>query len=446
MSDRLPLGGPQKIALSRLHESPDNPRRITDDALERLAYSLDKAPQMLEARPLVALPTGEVVGGNQRLKAARVLKWDSIFTYVADLTPAERREWLLRDNTSAGSWEDEALAALVAQHAEQAGDMKLLGFADAEMNALLRLAAEPSGGGGGRDLGDPDARPPELPTEPRCKPGELYLLGEHRLFVGDATTPEANAALFADRAEADLMLTDPPYGVSYQGKSIYGTAPGENASSEEWNAYWTYRKKREKLMRRAVGSMELQGDERGVDLASLVAVVMGNAPLKAGGAFYVFAPGGASMSLFFEGLEVAALPHRHELIWLKDRFALGLQDYHYRHEPILYGWKPGAAHFFVDDRKQDTVLECQQPRSSRDHPTMKPVELLRRLIRNSSRRGELVYDPFGGSGSTLIAAHAEQRICRMAEIDPAYATVIVERFEEYTKIDAQAVTPAEATA
>lgn len=432
--------GRRQLALAHLREWTANPRVITPDALERLKYAMTKDAAMLEARPLIALPDGTVIAGNMRLRAARELGWSTIACHVVDLDAATARAWALRDNSSYGSWEDEALAQLVADHAEASGDMALLGFADAELASLLRLAGA-AGGSGSRGLGDPDEPPPDPPADAKSKLGELYLLGEHRLYVGDSSSDECVAALFADRAEADLIITDPPYGLDYQGKSIYGTAPREDATEQQWADYWTYRKGREKLMRRRSDGMEISGDQRTPDLATLIACSLGIAPLKAGGSFYVFAPTGASAPLFYEGMEAAELPVRHELVWVKERFALGLADYHYRHESILYGWKPGAAHFFVDDRTQDTVWEFAGPRASKSHPTAKPVDLLRKAVRNSSRRGQLVYDPFVGSGSTLIAAHAEQRICRCAEVDPRYADVVIARFEAYTDISAQRVTP-----
>ena len=153
------------------------------------------------------------------------------------------------------------------------------------------------------------------------------------------------------------------------------------------------------------------------------------APLRPGAAFFVAAPSGPELHLaFLLALVDAGLSARQTLVWVKDRFVLGHADYHARHENLLYGWREGRAHFFVKDRTQDTVWEIPRPARSTSHPTMKPVELVARAIRNSSTPGQLGYDPFAGSGTTLIAAEQTGRRCRAMELDPRYAQVILERW------------------
>jgi site-specific DNA-methyltransferase (adenine-specific) len=164
---------------------------------------------------------------------------------------------------------------------------------------------------------------------------------------------------------------------------------------------------------------------------ALVGTALRLAPLRPGGAFYVAAPAGPAHLVFLLALADASLPVHQTLIWAKDRFVLGHSDYHYRHEPVLYGWRDGAAHHFIDDRTQDSVWEIPRPTRSEAHPTMKPVELVERAIRNSSRPGDTVYDGFVGSGTTLIAAEKSMRACRALEIDPTYAQVAIERWQTF---------------
>jgi DNA modification methylase len=170
------------------------------------------------------------------------------------------------------------------------------------------------------------------------------------------------------------------------------------------------------------------------DIPALLKATFGHAPLKSGGAFYVASPSsGDVLPAFYSALAECGMPVRQQLIWVKDIFVMGRHDYHYRHEPILYGWKEGAAHRFNGGRDQDTVWEIPRPRRSESHPTMKPVELVARALANSSSPGDLVYEPFAGSGSTIIAAEQTGRRCVALEIDPHYAQVAIERWASFSR-------------
>ena len=207
----------------------------------------------------------------------------------------------------------------------------------------------------------------------------------------------------------DMILTDPPYNVAYTGKTKDALTI-ENDKMTESN------------FRDFLLSVFRMMKER----------------LKAGRAFYIWYSTSETLN-FVSALQDAGLEVRQILVWNKNSFTLGRQDYQWKHEPCLYGWKEGAPHYFVDDRTQSTVIDCDKPSRSEEHPTMKPISLLSRLINNSSRKGEIVFDPFGGSGSTLIACEQLGRKCRMMEIDPRYCQVIIERWQKLTGLKAERI-------
>ena len=236
-------------------------------------------------------------------------------------------------------------------------------------------------------------------VEPRTKPGDLWLLGRHRLLCGDSTKAEDVERLMAG-IQADMMFTDPPYGVSYVGKT----------------------KK----------ALTIQNDGE-ADLPKLLDGSFSCAMLatREGACWYVAAPPGPLHWEFARRLMDLGV-YRQTLVWVKDSMVLGHSDYHYKHEPIFYGWKPGASHREPPDRTQVSVWEIARPKRSEEHPTMKPVELVAKAVGNSSLRGESVYEPFCGSGTTLIAAEQLGRKCYGMEISPQYCDVIVRRWENLT--------------
>jgi site-specific DNA-methyltransferase (adenine-specific) len=229
----------------------------------------------------------------------------------------------------------------------------------------------------------------------------VWLLGPHRLAVGDSTDPNVWDALLAG-GKADCMWTDPPYGVAYVGKTKDALTIENDALDEDGLADF---------------------------LGSVLALALVNS--RPGAAWFVASPPGPLHLVFGAALHRLDVL-RQTLIWVKDQFVMGRSDYHYRHEPIFYGWTPGAAHHPPSDRKQDTIHEVARPKRSKDHPTMKPVELIERHLGNSTDPGHIVIDPFGGSGSTLIAAHRTSRVARLIELDPKYADVILRRYTEHT--------------
>ncbi len=297
------------------------------------------------------------------------------------------------------------LASLAESDGEALAD--LLASIDTRSEELRRLFADLAAGADVRaELGlvEPDEIPPR-PKAPRSRTGDLYLLGDHRLLVGDARDPGAISRVMGRRT-GSVLLTDPPYGVAYEGK----TKAKLRISNDSEDAV------------------------PGLLAAAFTAV---DPALRPGAAIYLFHPAGRGVVAFLSALE-ARWSLRQILVWRKDSMVLGHSDYHYAHEPIAYGIKPGAGRWgrgaagWYGGNAETTVLDVPRPTASREHPTAKPVALLGRLVHNSSTLGDIVLDPFLGSGSTLIACEQHRRRCRAVEIDPAYVDVAVSRWETFT--------------
>jgi DNA modification methylase len=379
------------IPINNITLHPRNPRQ---GDVEAVTASLRRFGQR---KPIVVQAgTRYVVAGNHLLRAARGLGWTEIAANVQEMDDAEATAFMLADNRTSdlGGYDDSLLAAILAEEAA-ANNLAATGYDEDAVAALLRAA------GVAESRGDPDValdRP--TPAELYVRPGELWALGRHRLLVGDATDAGVVTRLTAG-SSIDLLWTDPPYGVDYVGKTA--------------------------------AALTIVNDNLGADgIRVLVTDALRLAPLRPGGAFYVTAPAGPHHLAFLLALRDTDLAVRQTLVWVKDRFVLGRSDYHARYEPILYGWRNGAAHYFVPDRTQDSVWEIPRPSRSEVHPTMKPVELVERAIRNSSHPGDAVYDPFVGSGTTLIAAETSGRTCLALELDPVYAQVAIERWQAFT--------------
>ena len=257
---------------------------------------------------------------------------------------------------------------------------------------------------------DPDDVPPPPPGEPVSQPGELYELGEHRLLCGDCRDSALLARLIGDE-RAEVLLTDPPFGVDYVGKT-----------------------------RRALRI--LNDDAGGLPALLREAFATANTLLAKSARFYVFAPAGPAGTEFRLAIRDTGWAHHQTLCWVKDAIVLGHSDHHFQHEEVLYGWTPGQGRpgrgrhrgcRWYGGNGESSVLYADRPKRSAEHPTVKPVVLLERMLRNSSRRGDLVLDPFAGSGSTLIACERLGRRCFSVEIDPVYCDVIRRRYEEHRR-------------
>jgi DNA modification methylase len=379
-----------RVHIASIEPHPRNPR-VGD--IGAIAASLRRFGQL---KPIVVqASTRYVVAGNHLLRAALSLSWTEIAANIVDIDDATATAFMLADNRTSdlGGYDDALLAAILAEQAAME-NLAATGYDDDAVAAILAAA-------GWVDDRDADAVP-DLPPEPEVyvRRGDLWLLGRHRLLCGDATDP-ADVARLTEGRTVDLLWCDPPYGVAYR-----GAGPRK---------------------------LTLANDDLGEDgTRKLVADALRLAPLRPGGAFYVASPSGSLQLAFLLALRDAGLSLHQTLIWAKDRLVPGHSDYQHRHEPILYGWRPGAAHYFVDDRTHDTVWEIARPARSEAHPTMKPTELVERAIRNSSHPSEVVYDPFVGSGTTVIAAEKTGRASLAMEIDPRYAQVALERWQAFT--------------
>lgn len=403
---------------AEMYRAPWNPRTITDERLVELRASMDADPEHLWARPLMRREDGMIIAGNHRLLASQL---DPPYEFLPGvdmpgLSEDEAQVIALRDNENYAVWDDREVASMLAKLNERGIDMTLTGFTKVNLTTLLdrfRIAAPEAGP-------DPEAVPAK-PKRPKSKKGEVYELGEHRLICGDSTDPDVLSKLLGD-VTVDLVFTDPPYGVDYQSRGRAMTA------AKSYN----------RTMARAgeeAGILEVPNDALGdAGTHALVADAMTNVAshLKPGGVFYVCTPPGPLVGVFLLGCADAGLTSRQVIVWAKDQLVLGRADYQSKHEHVLYGWKDGAAHYFVKDRKQTTVWEIARPTRSDDHPTQKPVMLVERAIENSSLRGQVVLDPFGGSGTTMIASEILDRRCFMVEQDARYCDVIRTRYEEFT--------------
>ena len=387
--------------LSDLNTYHKNPRRGDVDAI---AESLRKRGQY---RPIVvnigshASHDYEILAGNHTYLAAKKLGWKTIQATTVDVDDDQAAQIVLADNRLAdlGGYDDETLSALLSDVSSLDG----LGWSQDDVDALA-AALEPE-----RD--DSEVEDVEVPDDApqRVKRGEIWILGEHRLICGDSTKPEDMQKLLGGGA-ADLWLTDPPYNVAIVGK----TKKHLTIENDSW-----------------------ADDDEFVEFLRK-AFVTALDVLKPGCAFYIwFAQTQAEN--FLAATDKAGMTIRQTLIWAKSTFSLGRQDYQWKHEPCLYGWKDGASHRWFSDRKQTTVLEFDKPARNAEHPTMKPVPLMAYEIRNSSRVGDTVLDSFGGSGSTLMACEQTGRKCVTMELDPHYCDVILKRWEDYTGNKAERV-------
>ena len=334
--------------------------------------------------------------GHGRLKAAQEENLNEINCVIVEgLTDAQKRAYILADNRLAlnAGWDDEMLTVELSDLQANAFDLSLLGFSDAEMNKLM----------GGMDNAkdddfDVDA---ELQKPTLTKPGDLWLLGNHRLVCGDSTKPETYTLLMEGKT-TNLVITDPPYNCNYEGTA--GKIKNDHMAGDAFYQFLLDAfTQMEKAMAQDASIYVFHADTEGLNFRK--------AFTEAG--FYLSGT----------------------CIWKKQSLVLGRSPYQWQHEPVLFGWKKSGKHAWYADRKQTTIWEFDRPRKSGDHPTMKPIPLLAYPIVNSSMTGCVVLDPFGGSGSTLIACEQTGRVCRMAELDEKFCDVIVRRFIQQVGTD-----------
>lgn len=388
--------------LADLTPDPRNANRGTERGAGMLEASLR---QYGAGRSVLVDKHGVVIAGNKTVEAAASIGLDRVRVIETDgteLVVVQRTDLDLAQDVHAKAlgvadnrvaqvgleWDAAVLQSLVADGADLSGL-----FTEKELAEVIQT--ETTGG-----LTDPDDVP-EPPANPITQPGDLWTLGTHRLLCGDSTKAEDVARLM-DGAKADMMLTDPPYNVAYEGGSKKRTAIANDSMDAD-----SFRD----FLRRCFGCAFDS--------------------MQPGGSFYIWHADIEGYNFRGAVIDCGQLV-RQCLVWAKDNSMFSRQDYHWKHEPCLYGWKEGAAHSWHSDRKQTTVLEFARPARSDEHPTMKPVSLFAYLVGNSSTNGQLLYDPFLGSGTTLIAAEQLGRRCYGMEISPQYCDVIIKRWEEFT--------------
>lgn len=334
-----------------------------------------------------------VLAGHGRLKAAKAEGHQKVpCVFASGLSEAEKRAYILADNRLAedAGW-DMDMVAMELQDIENLNfDSTITGFTMPDLET--------------DEKEDDFEEKVTDDTVPITQPGDVWQLGKHRLLCGDATN-SADVVRLMNGEQANLFLTDPPYNVNYNGKTKDAlTIQNDNMDDQDFR----------KFLCRAFKTAD------GV--------------LKPGGVFYIW-------HAESEGYNFRGACHdvgwnvRQCLIWNKHKFVFGRQDYHWKHEPCLYGWKEGT-HVWTGDRKQTTVIDYERPTKSKEHPTMKPVGLFRYCIQNSTYKKDIVLDLFGGSGTTLIAYEKLGRVCQMMEMEPRYCDVIISRWEQLTGLRA----------
>jgi DNA modification methylase len=397
----------EQVPIDQLRPDPANPRRIGEEELDALERSIR---QFGFVQPvLTRREDATVIGGHQRLVAARRLGFHTVPVIYLDLSVEQARVLGLALNKISGTWDEQLLARLLAD-LHTSVDVTLSGFGEDEVRDLLR-SLETREKAERPESFDLDAALEEAARTPRTKPGELWALGEHRLLVGDSTKPEDVERVLAGRRAA-MAFTDPPYNVSL------GDHGGQQRGSRK--------------RRIANDSMDPIAWEAFVRAWARTLLTFVD------GALYI-CMSSKELGLVSRVLAEEGGHWSDTLIWAKDRFVLGRADYQRSYEPIWYGWREGSAHHWCGDRDQGDVWEIARPSDAPLHPTMKPLPLMERAIANSSKAGDLVLDAFLGSGSTLVACERTGRICAGVELDPVYADVVLARFERFSGSVAQRI-------
>ena len=390
---------------SRLLPYARNPRK-NDHVVDQMAAAITEFGFRI---PIIAKSTGEVVDGHLRLKAALRLGLETVPVILADdLTPAQIKAFRILANRSAtwADWDEDLLRLELGELKLDDFDLALTGF---DADELLEIMAGEETTTEGNT--DEDAAP-EVPVTPVSKSGDVWIMGQHRLLCGDSTDAASYDTLLGTERVA-MIFQDPPYNVDYA-----NTAKDKQRGTNR----------------------PILNDNLGDGFQDFLLAAFKPALARCNGAVYV-AMSSSELDTLQSAFRAAGGKWSTFIIWAKNTFTLGRSDYQRQYEPILYGWPEGATRHWCGDRDQGDVWHFNKPRVNDLHPTMKPVELVERAIRNSSRPGDVVLDPFGGSGTTLIAAEKSGRQARLIELDPKYVDVIVRRWQEYA--GAQAVREAD---
>lgn len=388
----------KELKISELHEYENNPRH-NENAVDAVAASIQNFGFKV---PIVVDKDNIIVAGHTRLRAAKKIGLETVPCIVADdLSPEQIKAFRVADNKTAelAEWDFDKLETELAELAEMGFAMDDFGFEDL-------LGEEPT------EIVEDEVPEVDEENESITKLGDIWKLGRHRLMCGDSTDKKCVEALM-DGGMADLLLTDPPYNV----------ALGHNDTEESAR----------QRHRRTDGLLIMNDKMDDGDFYNFLLKMYTCArdALKEGASFYIWHADNEGLN-FRLALKDAGLQLRQTIIWNKNSMTLGRQDYQWKHEPCLYGWKDGAAHNWYSDRCQTTILDFNKPSKSEEHPTMKPIELFAYQIQNSSKKGDIVLDLFGGSGTTIIACEQTQRVGYSMELDPKFCDVIIKRWETLT--------------
>ena len=389
----------QNIKIDKLIPATYNPRKDLKPGDAEYIKIKNSIENFGYVSPLIINKDMTVIGGHQRLKVLKELGFTELECIIVDLDKTKEKALNIALNKIQGDWDEEKLEALLQELKLDDFDTDLTGFDFDEVDEILKDVT-----GSKEDNFDIDSAYEEI-EEPTTKPGDIWILGNHRLMCGDSTQKNDIMRLINNQ-DADMILTDPPYNVDYVGKTAEALKIKNDNMSD--NQFYEFLKK---------------------VFENMYSVT------KEGASIYVFHADTEGLN-FRKAFKDAGYKLAECLIWKKDCFVMGRQDYQWQHEPILYGWKEGTAHYFINDRTQSTILEFDRPKQSTLHPTMKPIDLIAKLIKNSSKENDIILDLFGGSGSTIIAAEQLNRKCYTMELDPKYCDVIVKRWETLTNKEA----------
>ena len=381
----------RKLSLKELIPAEYNPRKNLqpgDAEYEKLKRSLETFGYV---DPIIwNQRTERIVGGHQRLKILEDLGYETIDCVVVDLDEDKEKALNVALNKISGDWDKDKLVILISDLEATDFDVSLTGFDPDELDDLFKDDLK-------EEIHDDDFDMDEVLGEPTItQQGDIWQLGRHRLICGDSTQASTFESLMGDR-QANLVVTDPPYNVNYEGKA--GIIQNDNQSDEDFYQF---------LLDVFQHSHDVLADD---------------------GSIYVFHADTEGLN-FRKAFKEAGFYLSGTCIWKKQSLVLGRSPYQWQHEPILFGWKKKGKHLWYTGRKESTIWEFDKPKKNGDHPTMKPVPLIAYPILNSSLTNGIVLDPFGGSGSTLIACEQTDRVCYTIELDEKYCDVIVKRYIE----------------
>ena len=385
----------ENVEIEKLKPYKNNARTHSDEQIEKIAKSMKEFGFI---NPVLVDGNLNVIAGHGRILGAKKLGMKEVpCLFIENLTEEQKRAYIIADNRLAedAGWDKELLKIELEDLKNMNFDITLTGFELEDFDFSMDETEVIE-----------DEFDETVPEEPTSKKGEIYKLGKHFLMCGDSTDINDVEKLM-NGVKADMLLTDPPYNVDYEGGNGL-TIQNDNMDDETFREFLR------------------------------VSFFNANSVMKEGAVFYIWHADS-------EGYNFRGACHdigwkvRQCLIWCKNTLVMGRQDYHWKHEPCLYGWKEGASHLWASDRKQTTVLEFDRPSVSKEHPTMKPVGLFDYLIKNNTNKDDIVLDLFAGSGTSIIACEQNGRIAYSMELDPKYVDVIISRWEKLTGQQAERI-------